>query len=252
MKINFKSTQSTLLILVLMVSNIGFSQSPKSKKDKAPIVQVSEHLQVYRNALQMGDYGSAIVALNYHLVSNPSQVQFKDTLALLYLQTNQSIQAYSLVKQLHNEGRKSDMLTEILAVSANALNQKIEATDAYQLLYASTKNIQHGYALLQLQQQLKRVNEAQLTCNSLMADTAINQATISVPNEKTKQELKVPFRSVLLNIKGLLAYENKAYSESIESFKKALELAPDYDVAAQNLKTITAIKESMEKIKQGE
>ena len=48
-----------------------------------------------------------------------------------------------------------------------------------------------------------------------------------------------------LNINGLLAYENKAYIESIESFKKALELAPDYEVAAQNLKTITSIKESM-------
>ncbi|MDP2175819.1 MAG: hypothetical protein Q8K70_07920 [Bacteroidota bacterium] len=248
--------QITKIACVLCLSAATLPSFAQNKKTSKKSPQASElaplqnlHLSVYRNALQLSDYGSAIVALNYYLVANPNQLPYKDTLALLYLQTNQSVQAYTIVKQLQQEGRKSDMLTEILALSANALNQKTEATDAYQALYANTKNIQHGYALLQLQQQLKRVNEALFTCNMLLADTAINQATIAIADEKTKQEKAIALKAILYNIKGLLAYENKEYDVSIASFKESLSIAPDYSVASQNLKTISAIKESMEKIK---
>lgn len=237
----------------MILSHVTFSQSSESrksnKKQNETMLTPSIHLRAYQNCKQIGDFKTAIVALNYHLIQEPTFLQYKDTLAMLYVQTNQFSQSYALVKLLQESGRKSNLLTEILAVSANALNQTVEATDAYQALYANTKNIHHGYALLQLQQQLKRVNEAQVTCANLLSDTTINNANISQVNEKTKQEVKVPLKAVLLNINGLLAYENKAYIESIESFKKALELAPDYEVAAQNLKTITSIKESMEKIK---
>ncbi len=242
-----------IVLCILLCYNLGFAQDVKVKKVKKtnPNKSLNEnlHVKVYRQSIQKGDLNTAIVSLNYYLIENKSNIEYKDTLALMYAQNRQYDISYKLVKEIQESGRSSDLITEIFAVSANALNQTVEAADAYQKLYSNSKNIQHGYALLQLQQQLKRVKEAQVTCNSLMADTTINQVSLSVLNEKNKKEINVPFRAVLYNINGLLEYENKAYMESIESFKKALELAPEYEIAAQNLKTITAIKESMDKIK---
>jgi tetratricopeptide (TPR) repeat protein len=241
-----------IVLCILICYNISFAQDVKSQKTKKNIpnqsLNTNLHLKVYRQSIQTGDLNTAIVSLNYYLIETNNK-EYKDTLALMYAQNRQYDISYKLVKEIQESGGSSDLIIEILAVSANALNQTVEAADAYQKLYSNSKNIQHGYALLQLQQQLKRVNEAQITCNSLMADTTINQVSISVLNEKNKKEINVPFRAVLYNINGLLEYENKAYMESVESFKKALELAPEYEIAAQNLKTITAIKESIEKIK---
>lgn len=248
--INQKSFR--LFIIIVLFSNYCFSQSNESKKSnkgkKDSNPPQSLHLQAYQNALQIGDFRTAIVALNYFLLEEPTNENYKDTLALLYVQTNQYSQSYILVKQLQESGRKSNLLTEVLAISANELNQTIEATDAYQTLYANTRNIQYGYALLQLQQQLKRVNEALMTCNQLLSDTAINVASINLSNKNGEREASVPLKAVLLNINGLLAYENKDYNASINSFKEAIALAPSYDIAVQNLKTITAVKESMEKV----
>lgn len=245
LKIHKYSFYLILLIFVFLTASDLFGQ--KSSKNNSKLIQ-EQHLFVYKSALEINDIHSAIVALNYLIANSTEDNDYKDTLAYLYIQTNQFLQSYNLVKKIQKGGKNSDFLTLILAISAHGLNQTVEATDAYYKLYASTKDLYHGYALLQLQQQLKRVKEAQMTCSQLLLDTAINKATIPVQIESKNQSINVPFKAVLLNINGLLAYDNNEYSASIESFKKALEIFPDYEVAAQNLKIISVIKESMEKI----
>jgi tetratricopeptide (TPR) repeat protein len=203
---------------------------------QAPNQAIDVNLAVYKNAMGLQDYVTAIQALHYIIATSPNGAAYADTLAILYAQTGQFVQAGILADvQLKTNGY-SDIRMEIKAASAKKLNNAPAAIDDYTILYEKTAKPVYAFEKLQLQYNIKRMTEANGTATALLsAIPATDSTTAQVAKLDGKTAQQVNFRSAVLNYQGLTYIDLKQKQAAIKAFEAALKLDPDYEQAKNNM-----------------
>lgn len=106
----------------------------------ATIEKDSFDLKIYQQALQIGDYKSAILAANYLSLHHPEKYNnWQDTIALLLYRDQNYKSAFALADTLLTHRGISDLRLEIKAAAAKALNDDVDALINYTLLFNKTK-----------------------------------------------------------------------------------------------------------------
>lgn len=226
-----------ILVAFLVVSLFAAAQDPQKTTTGSP-ASPNENLAVYHNAVSLQDYGTAIHALNYILVGSPSDSAYADTLAMLYVQNGQYLQAELLASIQLNRGY-TDMRMEIKAVAAKNINDLIVAIDSYGTLYEKTKNRLFGFEKLQLENGIKRLEEANNTANLLLkALPDKDSIKLQVTRLDNKTVQTVPFRAGILNIQGALLIKLDQLGKAQTALQAALLLAPEFEQAKYNLSIV--------------
>lgn len=112
-----------------------------------------------------------------------------------------------------------------------------EAIEAYEVLFAKTNNMAHGYELGNLQYSIKRLDEAKATLSKAATCPEIEKATVTFPIDKTKNQ-QVPLLAAVNNLKGVVSFELKENTEAQEAFEAALKIMPEFAVATQNANAV--------------
>lgn len=227
----------TTLLILLSLTNV-FAQK-KGVKTEAPKTDIN--LTVYKNALKYNDFQTATYAAQNIVATEGENSTFKDSLALLYYNTNNAVSCHLICKELLVKKPSDQTLLELNAVCLSKIGSALDAIGAYEALFTVSKNRYHGYQLAQLQFGVKRLAEAMITINQCLTKTEELKASV-VFDKDNKEKQEVPLNAALHNLKGLVSYELKDSPAALACFDEALKIYPEFETAKANKTSIEALE----------
>ncbi|MBU3659528.1 MAG: tetratricopeptide repeat protein [Flavobacteriales bacterium] len=227
----------TSLIILLSVT-CAFAQK-KGSKEAEPKADLN--LTIYKNALKYNDFQTAIIASQAIVAIEGENSTFKDSLAILYYNTNNAVSCHLMCKELLVKKPNDQTLLELNAICLSKIGSALDAIGAYETLFNVSKNRYHGYKLAQLQFEIKRLAEAMVTINSCLTKTEELKATIAMNKNKDEMQ-EVPLNAAIQNLKGLVSYELKDAQSAVKCFEEALKIYPEFETAKANKASIEALE----------
>ncbi len=213
--------------LVLGQNNANVKQSDAYKNSK----------MVYDLAARYNDINVAKDAL-YQLISiDQADLSLRDSLAYLYLDTQKYPSCILVCNDILSISSTHQSALEMSAIAYENLNIKDKALEQYESLYLQNNNPLTLYKMAFLQYELKRYGESDTTIDILLKEKGLEEQSV-VYNLENNQQQEIPIKASVLNLKGMLEKDRGNADVAKESFEKALEIAPEFHLAKQNVKEI--------------
>ena len=191
--------------------------------------------QIYQKSVKYGDLGVAKNALFTMLALKPENTFLKDTLAILYFQSQAYVQSILVTNEILDKDPSKISALEIKAVSESALGYAKEALDDYEKLYVKTKNVYHLYQVASLQYQLKRIGECEASIGKILADPKATEQKVAMTIGQRGQQQQVTLKAAAINMKGVLYKEMGKVDLAKTQFEEALKIQTDFVLAKGNL-----------------
>ena len=228
-----KEMKKTVLLFLVLISFATQAQSDDAL--------LKHYESFYQEMRLQGDVNGVIVALTHLNVLAP-QKERRDTLAYVYANNNQHLQALNTIGIEKNES-DSDLAVQVKALSLKALNQPKRALEQFDLLFARTPNAYLAYELADL--------KIQVGDNAGAAENIEYGITNATDDMKyafyeRQQPYEVSLKAALIHLKGLVQYNmNKdSIDEAIATIDEALALAPNFNLASLSKQALESRKEA--------
>ena len=226
-----------VVFVFLGYSYTGFSQTS---------TELQKHFEAYYTEMKkQSDISGIINALTHLNVISPS-IERRDTLAYVYANNNQHLQALNTIGIEKND-TDSDLAVQVKAISLKALNQPKRALEQFEVLYSRQPNAYLAYELADLKIQVG---------DNAGASTNIEYGILNATDEmkyafyERQQPYEVPLKAAFLHLKGLIQYNmNKDDIDmAIATIDEALKLDPNFNLASLSKQALESRKaESSEK-----
>jgi tetratricopeptide (TPR) repeat protein len=227
-----------ILAITLLVSAASFGQTETaeaSKKIPTTAQILSNHYgMTYQAGIRYNDYSIAKHALYNILVEYPKNDSILYSLSLLYFQTQQYASAALTAKDVMVLNPENIGALEIAAVSFENIGALDKALESYESLYLKTDDFNSLYKMAFIQFDLKKYVESKINVDILLSKKEADELkTTFTASDKTEKEylIKIP----LINLKGLITEAEGNKPAAKVFFEQALKLAPDFELAKQNL-----------------
>lgn len=183
----------------------------------------------YQEMKKQGDVQGVINALTHLSVLAPSQER-RDTLAYVYMNNNQHMQALNTIGIDKNDG-DSDLAVQVKAVSLKALNQPKRAVEQFQVLYDRQPDPYIAYEMADLKIQVGDIEGAEKDIAYGIANSTFNMKHAFYERQ---QPYEVPLKSAFYHLKGLLIFnkDKTKIDEAIDFMDKALALDSNFNLAS--------------------
>lgn len=233
-----------IIFLVLLCLPFGlFAQKGKGNQrpeeehgDDFPKKMTAQKEAAYQLALRYMDYVSASQAVLDILSLNPTEIRWKDTLAILYFEQERYPQCLRVTEEILGANPNNTMAIKMQAISYDVLGAKKQSLDLYERLYPLTKDVYDLYQIATHQYELARLGECSTTLAKLMDDPRVNEKNVSLSYNNKQQE--VPMKAAVLNMMGVVAQTIQRKEEAKSYFEEALKIMPDFELAAGNLEAL--------------
>lgn len=221
----------TIAILFLTLS---FSAGAQTNSE------LQKHYEAFYQEMRLqGDVNGVINALTHLNVLVPSKER-KDTLAFVYANNNQHMQALNTIGIEKNES-DSDMAVQVKAISLKALNQPKRALEQFEELFKRNPNVFLAYELADLKIQ---------TGDNVGAATDIEYGIANAKDDmkyafyERQQPYEVPIKAAFLHLKALTQYnKNKEdIDAAVALIDEALAIDPNFNLASLSKQALVARK----------
>jgi tetratricopeptide (TPR) repeat protein len=221
-----------IVLLFLATSFAGFAQTKS---------ELQKHYEAFYDEMRLqGDVDGVINALTHLNVLSPSKER-KDTLAYIYANDNQHLQALNTIG-IEKVDTDSDLAVQVKAISLKALNQPKRALEQFEILNKRTPNAYLAYELADL--------KIQLGDN----DGAMGHVTYGIANAQDdmkyafyerQQPYEVPLKAAFLHLKGLIQFnqDKDNIDAAIAFFDEALAIDPNFNLASLSKQALASRKE---------
>ncbi len=221
-------------LLLVFVFSICLGTQAQTKSE------LQKHYEAfYKEMRTQADVAGVINALTHLNVIAPSKDR-KDTLAYVYANDNQHLQALNTIGIEKND-TDSDLAVQVKAISLKALNQPKRALEQFEILFSRTPNAYLAYELADLKIQI--------------GDSPGAETHISYGIENSKEDMKyafyerqqpyeVPLKAAFLHLQGLVSY-NKDKTDidgAVALIDQALALAPNFNLASLSKQALESRK----------
>lgn len=226
--------KKSILVLVLFVGSLGFSQSKN---------ELLEHYRAYYEEMRLqGDVNGVIGALTHINILSPSQAR-KDTLAFVYMNNGQHMQALNTIGVEKNT-EDSDLALQVKAVSLKALGQPKRAIEQFEVLYARDPSPYIAYELADLKIQTGDSKGALVHIEYGIANAADD---MKYAFYERQQPYEVPLKAAFHHLKGLANFngDSSSIDLAIVSFDEALKLAPNFNLASLSKQALESRKKEL-------
>lgn len=234
-----RKTVGILVLAVLFSTSFGFSQT---KSD------LQKHYEAFYNQMRLqGDVDGVINALTHLNVLSPSKERM-DTLAYIYANDNQHLQALNTIG-IDKIETDSDLAVQVKAISLKALNQPKRALEQFELLNTREPNPYLAYELADLKVQLGENVEAMKNVEYGLANATDE---MKYAFYERQQPYEVPLKAAFLHIKGLIQYnmDKNNIDAALTFINSALEIDPNFNLASLSKQALTSRKEAPAEKKQ--
>lgn len=225
-----------IAIIIILMMGINASAQTKSELQK--------HYEAYYKEMRLqGDVIGVIGALTHLNVIAPSKER-TDTLAYIYANDNQHLQALNTIGIEKNEA-DSDLAVQVKAISLKALNQPKRALEQFELLYARNPNPYLAYELADLKIQ---------TADNAGATTDIEYGLANAKEDmkyafyERQQPYEVSLKAAFLHLKGLVQYnqDKNNIDAAVALIDEALKTDPNFNLASLSKQALVSRKENPE------
>ena len=224
---------SLVIFFLTALSTIGFAQEQK-KINIRETYDYQKNVQIYSRAMKYNDVDAAKSALYNLIAMEPQNDSLLFDLAYLYFENQKYISSILATNDLLTLNPDHLAALEVSAISYENIGAREKALEAYESLYLKNDNINTLYKIAFLQYELDRFSEAKTTAEIIMESEKSEEATLFFgTTENTQQE--IPMRASIFNLQGLINMEQGNKEEALENFNKALEIAPEFELAKNNL-----------------
>ncbi len=202
---------------------------------------LQKHFEAYYQQMRMqGDINGVINAMTHLNILAPS-VERRDTLAYLYLNNNQHLQALNTIGFEKNES-DSDMAVHIKAVSLKSLNQPKRSLEQFEILFSRQPSAFVAYELADL-----KIQTGDNTGARVNIDYGIENATDDMKHAfyERQQPYEVSLKAAFYHLKGLVIYNmNKEdIDEAIATIDESLKIAPNFNLASLSKQALESRKQ---------
>jgi tetratricopeptide (TPR) repeat protein len=188
---------------------------------------------------KQSDISGIINALTHLNVISPS-VERRDTLAYVYTNNNQHLQALNTIG-IEKNASDSDLAVQVKAISLKALNQPKRALEQFEVLYSRNPNAYLAYELADLKIQ---------TGDNTGANVNIEYGILNAKDDmkyafyERQQPYEVPLKAAFYHLKGLVQYNmNKDDIDlAIATIGEALKIDPNFNLASLSKQALESRK----------
>ncbi|MGD1947555.1 MAG: hypothetical protein ACFB0A_15140 [Croceivirga sp.] len=213
--------KKSLIIIALLASTSFFAQSSADLK--------AHFEQYYQEMKKQGDVNGVINALTHLNIISPSPAR-KDTLAYVYMDGNQHMQALNTIGIEKNDS-DSNLAVQVKAISLKALNQPKRAIEQFQALYDRLPDPYIAYEMADLKIQVGDIEGAEKDITYGIANSTLNMKHAFYERQ---QPYEVPLKAAFYHLQGLLIFnkDKSKADEAIAMMDKALELDSNFNLAS--------------------
>lgn len=203
----------------------------------------SHYEAYYRQMRLQGDVQGVINALTHLNILEPS-IARRDTLAYIYANNEEHLQALNLLGIDVNPD-DSDLALRVKALSLKTLNQPKRALDQFQELFKREPNPYLAYEMADLKIQLGENAGAMLDIEYGIENAA---PEMQYAFYERQQPYEVPLKAALIHLRGLAQYgmNRNNIDKAIASFDEAMALAPNFNLCSLSKQALVSRKESPE------
>jgi tetratricopeptide (TPR) repeat protein len=219
-----------------LISFLGWSQTQEELK---------KHYEAFYKEMRLqGDVNGIITALTHLNVIAPSKER-RDTLAYVYMNNNQHMQALNTIGIDKNEN-DSDLAVQIKAVSLKALNQPKRALEQFEILFKRDQSPYLAYELADLKIQ---TGDNEGAAANIEYGIANAKDDMKYAFFERQQPYEVPLKAAFYHLKGLMQYNiNKEdVDAAIASIDEALKIEPNFNLASLSKQALESRKNSATK-----
>jgi tetratricopeptide (TPR) repeat protein len=225
----------SIVVLLLLSGAATFAQTSS---------ELLKHYEAFYKEMRLqGDVDGVINALTHLNILSPNKDR-KDTLAYIYANNNQHLQALNTIG-IEKDATDSDLAVQVKAISLQALNQPKRALEQYEILYGRGENPFLAYEMADL--------KIQTGDNA----GALNYITYGIENSKDdmkyafyerQQPYEVPLKAAFLHLKGLVQYnmDKNNIDQAIATIDEALKMDPNFNLASLSKQALESRKTSPE------
>jgi tetratricopeptide (TPR) repeat protein len=225
-------------LLIFSLGLVSYSQTSPELK--------AHYEAFYKEMKLQGDVNGVINALT-HLIVLENSKDRRDTLAYVYANNNQHMQALNTIG-IEKDDNDSDLAVQIKAISLKALNQPKRALEQFEILYNRAPNAYLAYELADLKIQTGDNTGAMAAIEYGMAN--IKEGMVYAFYER-QQPYEVSLKAALLHLKGLVQYnmDKTNIDAAIVSIDEALALDPNFNLASLSKQALESRKNTPEENK---
>ncbi len=221
------------VVFLMTLSLSAFAQT-KSELEK--------HYEDFYNQMRLqGDVDGVINALTHLNVLSPSKER-RDTLAYIYANDNQHLQALNTIGIEKVEG-DSDLAVQVKAISLKALNQPKRALEQFEVLFNRQPNAYLAYELADLKIQTGD-NAGALT--NIEFGIANAQEDMKYAFYERQQPYEVSLKAAFVHLKGLVQFnmDKTNIDAALATIEEALKMDPNFNLASLSKQALTSKKEA--------
>ncbi len=221
-------------IIFLFVCTVGFAGIAQTNTD------LQKHYEAFYKQMRLqGDVDGVISAMTHLNVITPS-VERRDTLAFIYANDGQHLQALNTIG-IEKNATDSDLAVQVKAISLKALNQPKRALEQFEELYSRTPTAYLAYELADLKIQ---------TGDNDGAATNIEYGITNAKDDmkyafyERQQPYEVPLKAAFVHLKALVQYnkDKDNLDAAITLIDEALAIDPNFNLASLSKQALEARK----------
>ncbi len=221
-------------IAFVLIFTLGFIGAAQTK------TELQKHYEAFYKEMRLqGDVNGVINAMTHLNVLSPSTDR-RDTLAYIYANDNQHLQALNTIG-IEKKESDSDLAVHVKAISLKALNRPKRALEQFEVLYKRTPNAFLAYELADLKIQ---------TGDNTGASTNIEYGVSNAKDDmkyafyERQQPYEVSLKAAFLHLKGLMQYkrDKNNIDAALTLIDEALKLAPNFNLASLSKQALSSRK----------
>ncbi|WP_222982991.1 hypothetical protein [Flagellimonas meishanensis] len=224
-----------VVLLLLFVGFNGLAQSQNALLD--------HYKDFYKEMRLQGDVEGVINALTHLNVLAPSKER-KDTLAFVYMNNNQHMQALNTIG-IEKNADDSDLAVQVKAVSLKSLNQPKRALEHFEVLFSRVPSAYLAYELADLK---ILVGDNDGALKNIEYGIANAKDDMRYAFYERQQPYEVPLKAAFYHLKGLVTYntDKNNIDSAIAQIDEALKIDPNFNLASLSKQALESRKEKPE------
>ena len=221
-------------VVFVFVMSLGFLGAAQTNSE------LQNHYEAFYKEMRLqGDVNGVINALTHLNVITPSKER-RDTLAYVYANNNQHLQALNTIG-IEKTDDDSDLSVQVKAISLKALNQPKRALEHFEVLFTRNQNPYLAYELADL-----KIQTGDITGAATNIEYGLTNSKDDMKHAfyERQQPYEASLKAAFYHLKGLMQYnKDKDIDGAIALIDEALKIDPNFNLASLSKQALTTRKE---------
>lgn len=205
---------------------------------------------LYERSLTYSDFGTALVALNYMLLEDSTNMEYTDSLARLYMKSGSFDAGLSLGAKVLADNPKNYTLLEMMATAQEYKGDEASLTKAYRN-YKKLYEEVGGTKYLLKQAQVGIIKGSYDAAESKLKDVLASDEIGMIESQRADGgSQQVDFKAVAHLLMANIRFNQAKDQEGVKHLEESLRISPDYEAAKLMVQRLQQIQQQQKAIGQ--